>query len=94
VTRQDLIDKLSRENELTKAKSKKVVNQVFQSMTDTLAQGGRVEIRGFRSFRVKKYRANKGRNPRSGETVKVKAKKLPFFKVGSELRERVNNYRS
>jgi integration host factor subunit beta len=59
-------------------------------MTDTLASGERVEIRGLCSFYVKKYKAYTGRNPKTGEQVKIKPKKLPFFKCGKELKERVN----
>jgi len=89
MNKQDLIDKLYRGNELTKAEARKLVNQVLQAMTDTLARGDRVEIRGLCSFKVKKYRAYKGRNPKTGRPTKVKAKKLPFFKAGKELKARV-----
>jgi integration host factor subunit beta len=59
-------------------------------MADALAQGGRVEIRGLCSFFVKKYEGYTGRNPKTGEKVKIKPKKLPFFKVGKELKDRVD----
>jgi len=91
MTKQDLINTISRENGLSRAEAYAFVNLVFQNMTDALAKGDRVEIRGFGSFKVKKYKAYKGRNPRSGEIIKVKPKKLPFFKVGTELKERVNS---
>ena len=86
-----LIDRLAREKGIFGTEAKKVVNLVFQSMKDTLAKGDRVEIRGFGAFRVKKYRAYKGRNPKTGEIIKVKRKKLPFFRAGKELKERVNS---
>ncbi|WP_232223144.1 HU family DNA-binding protein [Desulfosarcina sp. BuS5] len=59
-------------------------------MADTLANGDRVEVRGFCSFFVKKHRAYTGRNPKTGKKVKIKSKKLPFFKFGSELKKRVD----
>ena len=90
MNRQDLIDLLAKEQGLSKAEAKKVVDIIFQSMTDTLASGDRVEIRGLGSFVVRKYRAYAGRNPKTGEAVKVKRKKLPFFKAGKELKERVD----
>ncbi len=86
-----LIDRLAREKGIFGTEAKKVVNLVFQLMADALAQGNRVEIRGFGAFMVKKYKAYKGRNPKTGELIKVKPKKLPFFKVGKELKERVNS---
>jgi integration host factor subunit beta len=67
-----------------------MVNAVFDSMTDALAKGERIEIRGFGSFIVKQRSAREGRNPRTGEIVSVAAKKVPLFKVGKELRLRVD----
>ena len=64
---------------------------LIQQMTDTLAKGDRVEIRGLCSFEVKKYRAYKGRDPRTGKRIEVPPKKLPFFKLGRELKSRVNS---
>mgnify|MGYP006221652577 CR=1 FL=1 len=63
---------------------------IFEEMTEALADGKRIELRGFGSFVSKSYRARMGRNPRTGESIAVPAKRLPFFKVGKELRERVN----
>jgi integration host factor subunit beta len=91
MNKQELIDLLAKENGLSKADAKYIVNLTFQSMTNTLAHGDRVEIRGLGSFVVRKYRAYKGRNPKTGEVIKVKRKKLPFFKVGKELKDRVNS---
>ena len=91
MNKKDLIDSLSRKMEISGKEAKKVVDLVFQRMTDFLAQGNRVEIRGLGSFTVKNYKAYEGRNPKTGEVVTIKPKKLPFFKVGRELKERVNN---
>jgi integration host factor subunit beta len=63
---------------------------VFDEMSNAMANGDRVEIRGFCSFYVKQYKAYTGRNPKTGEQVEIKPKKLPFFKFGKELKERVD----
>ncbi|MEM0898994.1 MAG: integration host factor subunit beta [Pseudomonadota bacterium] len=67
-----------------------IINAVFEEITDTLASGNRVELRGFGAFGVKERPAREGRNPRTGEMVKVEQKWVPFFKTGKELRERMN----
>lgn len=67
-----------------------IVNAVFDEITDTLSKGNRVELRGFGAFGVKERPAREGRNPRTGETVTVEEKWVPFFKTGKELRERLN----
>ena len=67
------------------------MDKIFDSMVEYLAQGERIEIRGFGSFEVRNYKSYEGRNPRTGAPVKVAPKRLPFFKVGKELRERVNS---
>jgi len=69
-----------------------VVNTVFSEMENALVRGERVEIRGLGSFKVKRYEGYKGRNPKTGEVIEVAQKKLPFFKVGKELKERVDVY--
>ena len=86
----ELIEALKAETGLTKNEATAVVNLFFNEMIDALANGDRVEIRGLCSFFVKKYKAYTGRNPKTGEQVKIKPKKLPFFKCGTELRERVD----
>ncbi|MBU7575195.1 MAG: integration host factor subunit beta [Hydrogenophaga sp.] len=87
----ELIDRLATENpHLTHAEVERVVNIVLGRMTDALAEGGRVELRGFGAFSVRSRPARSGRNPRTGETVEVPAKSVPFFKSGKELRERLN----
>lgn len=90
VTKSDLIEQLSERLKLPKGKAEFVVNTIFESMEVALRQGERIEIRGFGSFEVREYKAYEGRNPRTGEPVHVKPKRLPFFKVGKELKERVN----
>ena len=87
----ELTETLREKTELTKSEAKAVVKLFFKEMSNALAKGDRVEIRGLCSFYVKKYKAYAGRNPKSGEPTRVKPKKLPFFKVGKELRDRVNS---
>jgi integration host factor subunit beta len=70
--------------------AEKVVNIFFDSIVDALLEGDRVELRGFSSFRIKHYPPYQGRNPKSGGAIAVKAKKMPFFKVGKELRNMVD----
>ena len=86
----DLIAALKNETDLTKSEAKAVVNLFFNEMSDAMANGDRVEIRGLCSFYVKQYKAYAGRNPKTGEPTRVKGKKLPFFKCGKELKERVD----
>jgi integration host factor subunit beta len=85
-----LIQALKDSTDLTKPEAAAVVDIFFNGMAKELAEGGRVEIRGLCSFFVKGYRAYTGRNPKTGERVKIKPKKLPFFKAGKELKERVD----
>ena len=86
----ELIAGLSKENGINRLEARTVVNTFFNDMTDALASGDRVEIRGLCSFHVKKYKSYTGRNPKTGEKVKIQPKKLPFFKCGKELKERVD----
>jgi integration host factor subunit beta len=67
-----------------------IVNAIFDEITDALSQGNRVELRGFGAFTVKNRAARTGRNPRTGDSVKVEEKWVPFFKAGKELRQRLN----
>jgi integration host factor subunit beta len=90
MNKQDLIVKFAEKEGLAYADARFLVNMFFDNMEKSLVAGERVEIRGFGSFMVKKYAGYTGRNPRSGEKIKVQAKKLPFFKVGKELKERVD----
>lgn len=93
MTKSELIDALAARSDLTKARAELVVNCVFDSMTEALQKGDGIEIRGFGSFTVRPYKAYSGRNPRTGAPVPVPPKRLPFFKVGKELREHVNRPR-
>jgi integration host factor subunit beta len=87
----ELIETLKTEARITKNEATLVVNLFFDEMSNALANGDRVEIRGLCSFYVKKYKAYTGRNPKTGGEVKIKPKKLPFFKCGKELKERVDS---
>ncbi len=90
MNKSDLIDAISLKENLTDKNASEIVNLIFDGFTGTLKNGGRIEIRGFGSFTVRNYGAYTGRNPKSGGKTEVGAKRLPFFKVGKELRERVN----
>ena len=90
MTKSDLIEALKTEAALTKNEATAAVNLFFNPMSEALASGDRVEIRALCSFHVKKYDSYTGRNPKTGKIVKIKSKKLPFFKCGKELKERVN----
>jgi len=86
----DLIHTINTTNGLSKIEAKKIINLFFDQMANTLEKGDRVEIRGLCSFYVKNYEGYTGRNPKTGETVEIAPKKLPFFKCGKGLRERIN----
>jgi integration host factor subunit beta len=86
----ELISALKKESNISKAEAAKVVQIFFDSMAEALIEGERIEIRGLCSFFVKDYKSYVGRNPKTGEKVQIQPKKLPFFKCGKELRERVN----
>jgi integration host factor subunit beta len=86
----ELISALKKEANLSKAEAAKVIQILFDNMAAAMAQGDRVEIRGLCSFYIKNYKSYIGRNPKSGEKVLIKPKRLPFFKSGKELRERVD----
>jgi integration host factor subunit beta len=90
VNKLELISALREQTDLTKPEATAVVDLVFDNMADVLARGDRVEIRGLCSLYVKEYKTYVGRNPKTGERVKIKPKKLPFFKAGRELKLRVN----
>ena len=86
----ELIDALRNECKLSKKEAAAVVDLFFENMSEALAKGDRVEIRGLCSFYVKEYKSYQGRNPKTGESVEVAPKKLPFFKCGKELKDRVD----
>lgn len=90
MNKSELIEKLSQNLDLPHRDAAAITNTIIDTMADALASGNSIEIRGFGSFTVKNYEAYEGRNPKTGKAIQVKPKKLPFFKVGKELRERVN----
>jgi integration host factor subunit beta len=89
MNKSELIEALAAKNGLSYKKAEEIINTIFDSMTQALIEGDRIEIRGFGSFVVNEYKSYTGRNPKTGESIEVKPKKLPFFKVGKELKERV-----
>lgn len=91
MNKSDLIAALARDQNLPIQTAESIVTIVLDAMTETLAKGDNIEIRGFGSFTVREYNSYNGRNPNTGEVVQVKPKKLPFFKVGKELRVSVND---
>ncbi len=90
MNKSDLIEALKREAGLTRAKGTEIVNLMFDKMSGALVNRDRVEIRGFCSIYVREYKGYTGRNPKAGMHTQVPPKKLPFFKSGKELRERVD----
>jgi integration host factor subunit beta len=85
-----LIQRLADRTKMPRNEASLITATILQAMTDTLANGDSIEIRGFGSFMIKKYEPYKGRNPKTGKIINVPAKRLPFFKVGKELKERVD----
>jgi integration host factor subunit beta len=94
MTKADLIDAVAEKLKLPRGRAELLVGQVFESMVEALRRGDGIEIRGFGSFSIREYKEYEGRNPRTGEAVHVRPKRLAFFKVGKELRERVNDGRN
>ena len=90
MNKSDLIAALAVKENLTEKQTTDIINLIFNGFTDTLKKGDRIEIRGFGSFTVREYKPYTGRNPKTGKNVDVRPKKLPFFKVGQELKKRVN----
>ncbi len=90
MNKSDLIELIAEKTGQASKKVEDVINLVFDTMTETLARGDRIEIRGFGSFVNRHYESYTGRNPRTGTSIQVKPKRLPFFKVGKELRQRVD----
>lgn len=91
MNKSELILALAKKENLTKQKAEEVINTIFDSMVDALLTGERIEIRGFGSFMVREYGSYTGRNPKTGESISVSPKKLPFFKVGKEMKKIVDN---
>jgi integration host factor subunit beta len=92
MTKAELVEKVAEEINLTKKQTEVIVNILFNSITEALSQGDKVELRGFGSFRIRKRNPREGRNPKTGDTVHIPAKQVPFFKAGKELREMVDDY--
>ena len=91
MTKSVLIEKIAEKLEgLSKKQTEVIVETIFDSVKEALSKGGKVEIRGFGNFRLRSRNARKARNPKTGESVEVPPKKVPYFKVGKELREMVN----
>lgn len=91
MTRSDLVQKLAEKNpHLMQKDVERIVNTIFDEITKALSRGDRVELRGFGAFSIKKRESRQGRNPRTGETVNVAEKIVPFFKTGKQLRDRLN----
>lgn len=91
MNKSELIEIIAEKSKIPKKRAEEAVNLVFDSMSESLVRGDRIEIRGFGSFVNREYEAYTGRNPRSGESIQVPPKRLPFFKVGKELKERVDS---
>ncbi|MBA3056003.1 MAG: integration host factor subunit beta [Sphingomonadales bacterium] len=89
--RSELLAELAKENpELRADEVERVVDVFFEEIAQRLASGGRVELRGFGAFSTREREARQGRNPRTGETVSVPGKRVPYFKPGKEMRQRLN----
>ncbi len=91
MNRSDLINSLKEEADLSRKAAEKAVDTFFGAIEQSMIEGNRVEIRGFGSFTVKQYKSYTGRNPKTGDKISVPPKKLPFFKVGKELKEIVDS---
>jgi len=91
MTKSELIEAVAGRTKMTKSSAEMVVNAVFETMAEALIGGKGIEIRGFGSFTVRNYRAYSGRNPRTGANVDVTPKRLPFFRVGKEMKQLVNH---
>lgn len=92
MNKSELIEALAQDVDLPHREAAAVTNTIIETMIAALAKGDNIEIRGFGSFVIKHYRSYEGRNPKSGKKIEVAPKKLPFFKVGKELRELVNSH--
>ena len=90
MTKTDLIAALARKEQITEKQAAGIINLLFASFTQTFQKDDRIEIRGFGSFTVRQYETYMGRNPKTGQNVAVRQKKLPFFKPGKELKEMVD----
>jgi integration host factor subunit beta len=90
MNKSDLISLLATRENLTAVEAAQIINMIFDGFNDALFKGDRIEIRGFGSFVMREYATYTGRNPKTGDKVEIKPKQLPYFKVGKELKERIN----
>ena len=90
MTKADLVERVANEAEMTKKDAEQLVEIIFDSIISTLNKGEKIELRGFGSFRVRQRNARQGRNPKTGESVKIPAKRVAYFKPGKELKEIIN----
>jgi integration host factor subunit beta len=86
----DLIKVLAGKEDLTAVEASKIINLIFDGFKKALAAGDRIEIRGFGSIVIREYKTYTGRNPKTGDKLEIKPKRLPYFKVGKEWKERIN----
>jgi integration host factor subunit beta len=91
MTKAELVEKVADKIQLTKKQTETVVNLLLNSITEALSEGDKVELRGFGSFRIRNRNPREGRNPKTGDTVQIPAKRVPFFKAGKELRDMVDS---
>jgi integration host factor subunit beta len=91
MTKADLIDEVAKNSDLSKKDAEVIVQAVLDSIVESLKNGGKVELRGFGSFRLRERASRQGRNPKTGEKVFVPAKKVPYFKPGKDLKELINS---
>lgn len=91
MTKAELVERVAEKINLTKKQTETIVNLLLDSITEALRRGDKVELRGFGSFRIRQRRPREGRNPKTGATVSIPAKRVPFFKAGKELRELVDS---
>lgn len=89
MNKSELVEQLANKKDIPVKRAEEVINLIFSAMTDAMVRGDRIELRGLGSFVIKEYGTYTGRNPKTGEPINVCPKKLPFFKVGKELKERV-----
>ena len=91
MTKSDLIEHVAELNKVSKGRAEVLVNSIFECLEEALRRDERVEVRGLGSFETRRYGSYKGRNPRTGDSVAVKPKRLPFFKAGKELKDLINS---
>jgi len=91
MTKAELVDKVSKSMDISKKHTEIIVNTIIESIITALKEEEKVELRGFGSFKIRHRKARMGRNPKTGETVEIPAKKIPFFKPGKELKDSVDS---